>query len=321
MEIHLPEKISIEEYISKYFFSKFIDIKNEKIIIDFLNLRWIDPFGAVMLTIFIINLTDNNNEVYICCNKNSKCITYLNRMNFFELVGLEIDYPYARRPSNCRFKEMVNITNEDMIEHATSDIINVLSPDNCIKRGYSSYILGELLNNVFHHSRGLGGGYAFAQYYNHTNKTVFAVGDTGRGFLKSLERVLEKELKNTEDKHSYAIFKSMEKGVTGGGEIFDNERASSGDCYNNVGLGLYFLKQICEHNNGKIRIISHNGDVTYEPGCSIIEDHLEDLSNKIIHGSVIAIEINKNFTIPYKEFFSNMNDPHLKNHTDEVQFE
>ncbi|MCL4498152.1 MAG: hypothetical protein M1467_08635 [Deltaproteobacteria bacterium] len=155
-------------------------------------------------------------------------------------------------------------------------------------KDYLEYMISELQNNVIQHSGSLFGAITCAQYFPTLNKIQVSIADCGFGFLASLQKTCEL---NSEIK---ALRKSLEQGVTGSHPV------GTYSSNNNVGYGLYVLKNIIQRNKAKMLMISRNGSILLENG-QILSYELD----RDIMGSIVAFEIyNIKFDYFLDEFFN-----------------
>lgn len=305
--IKLPECLSIRDQscVYKMMILKKNILEEQSVEIDFSDLKWIDPFGAVLLGVFICNLLEKEVKVTISNVKDDVC-EYLIRMDFFKEFGLDFDYPYTRWPSGGRFREFEILQSPSRVEEVVGDIVNILrnniKDEEMIK--YINHSLEELLDNVFNHSKALRGAIIMAQSYSSKGEVIAAIGDDGRGFYRSLKKALEQKGINIDNSfwpHCTAIEKGTEKGITGVDVecIENNEYASSLAFNNNVGAGLYELRRFSEINHWIMRIVSHNGDVSF--GATSYSEEYELLP---IYGTVVGIKFRPRPLKSFEELMS-----------------
>ncbi len=162
---------------------------------------------------------------------------------------------------------------------------------------YIAFILQELVSNIFDHSGSLIGAIINGQVYpnrkigNTTGYVQLTVLDTGVGFKETLSRnySLNNEIE--------AINKAIERNVTG---------ATKEGIYgtiNNVGFGLYAIKEFIKYLRGRMIIVSNNGLVQFtgtgkeNPTITTIPKQL----NFGWKGSIVIIEVPMD-TLQYYEF-------------------
>lgn len=164
---------------------------------------------------------------------------YISRMNFFELIGLDLVEDFQRRSSKGRFIEIVNVNSENDNEIA-NQISALFRKNTSIDKDLLAvldYSIGEVLANIHYHAESDKGGWAVAQYYPNKNKIRVMICDNGIGVYESLIKNDDYSLWDEE----MCLKKAIKNGVTDG---------------KGMGYGLHFTSEFIKANKGKLMIYS-----------------------------------------------------------------
>jgi len=172
---------------------------------------------------------------------------YLNRIDFYELVGMDVDYPWRRHSADGRFREVVQVQSESEGEVVVGEVMAIL---NCNVDGVAGvydavhHAFLEVVNNVFHHAQSPTQAVICAQSYPWHRRVELAVADSGRGIPASLSR--NPDLAGRFDSAAEAIELAVQPRVTGRPE-------------HNTGEGLFFSLEFIKANGGQACIHSQDG--------------------------------------------------------------
>ncbi len=173
-----------------------------RVLLDARGLSWIDPVGMIGLLSAGRFLADRSEHPPVLRSPESSEVSgYLSRMGFFERVreGFELVSPPPRRSSGASdvLLELSKISENhdvhDVVERVQERAGHILSrtlryPPSAVVQ--FSVILSEVCQNILEHAEAPG--WVAAQSYNWSRRLgrhvlILAVGDTGRGFRRSLE--------------------------------------------------------------------------------------------------------------------------------------
>lgn len=179
--------------------------KGIKFILDFTNLSFVSPIGAIAL----LQLFEEFNEPEICQIKipesNRKVITYIERINFFnycpekllqefeELHKISEISQRNRYDQKKALLEITKIANDDDIDVLYESTVNILKSHNMPSKQFSGIanILTELGANILDHSESTG--YAAIQYYPKEEKIMIGIADKGIGIVNSVRKTVKDE--------------------------------------------------------------------------------------------------------------------------------
>lgn len=224
-----------------------------KFILDTTKMGWVEPGGIVALAALIklAEVRKMAKELAVRHHTSLSSVeSYLCRMNFFETLGFDIEYPYSKHDGRGRFCELIEVDKEMDVKSASNRIISILENKfgdnaNKVTRGIA-FALEEVMFNVFHHSESETPCYICAQGYK--DKVAVSVVDCGVGYKEHLRRTY-----NHIETDTQAIEFALEKYITGN---------SQPDKRSNTGVGLHGTKNLVLKNNGEM--IIYTGQGSYE---------------------------------------------------------
>jgi hypothetical protein len=200
----------------------------------------------ICLVAIIRDIRERENRVLIDCDKNDG---YLQRINFFKEMNIDLTESFYRHESTGRFLEISHITKENAND-VVKKIINILekqmtlSPD---LSGCLNFCVWEVVDNISVHANSPIGGYVVAQYYPKNNLIEIVIVDTGCGIYASLTKNPRYSILSEEN----IIKNSIKKEHT------------SGD---GRGNGLYYTVEFIRENEGKFSLFSGNYKICLENG-------------------------------------------------------
>lgn len=197
--IQLPKSVTAERMFSFLQLLGSADGEN-KICLDFKMVQFYEPIAIVLLLSRLRHWHNHGVKLSMSNYKTCPAHGYLQRIDFYEQLGLKLEESFLRQASAERFVEICTVkkTNADEIAREMSRCIAVHSEqaddvETCFK-----YALGEILANCAQHSGAEG--YACAQYYPKSKRIAIAVADCGIGLRNSFnDTEMEGRLLSHED--------------------------------------------------------------------------------------------------------------------------
>ncbi len=183
----------------------------EELDINLETLRYIDLMQAIMLVAAVNEARNNGKEIRVNCKD---CNEYLQRINFYEELGVAKEENFIRHDKTCSLLEISNIT-KDNDGQVVNGIMRILQ--NSTALDYSvlqclNYCFWEMVDNIQEHAKSCIGGYTVVQKYPRKNKLEINLVDTGRGIRASLsENASLAELSEEE-----ALRECIKEGMTSG---------------------------------------------------------------------------------------------------------
>lgn len=228
--------------------------------LDLTNVEFIWPSVITLLTTSVMRLRKDGFPVEIKRPFKAKVDTYLNRIDFYELLNMNVDYPWQRRNAEGRFREVVQVQSEGEGEVVVREVLQILDVNMEGIAGIHralEYALLEIVNNVFHHAQSPTGAIICAQSYPWLQRVEIAVVDAGRGIPASLGQNLE--LVGRFKTAAEAINLAVQPRVTGRPDY-------------NTGEGLFFSLEFIKANGGKSCIYSQDGALWVDKGELVLQD-------------------------------------------------
>ncbi|WP_304518133.1 ATP-binding protein [Cecembia rubra] len=214
-------------------------------------------------------------------------VQYASRVNFFKLLGLNLDEKLPRRDPSGRFTE-ITFFDKRNIKQVFDSIMKILLVNGVNEDMLTvlNFCLFEVLDNALNHSSeefkyGVGSGFSCAQFFPKNQEVRIIIADTGQGIYSALTKHPKSKFKNLSE--GEAVLRSVDKGVTN----------SEG-----MGFGLWATAEMMKKNKGDF--IIHSGNY--------------QLNNFELHkvpfwqGTYTFLRINTNVPVNYEEIFGENSD-------------
>jgi hypothetical protein len=244
----------------------------DEIALDFEQVEFWTPGALVSLLAKIHRWLGQNKRVVSHNAKASPAFRYLQRINFFALVGIQLPEDFRRHDAGRRFMELRRIGGEGSasVEELSTDIANCLFPDANVEDPEESglfdllqYAVSELANNVKQHAKAPG--YAMAQYTARTDLIRVAIADSGIGVLQSFEQTASPHWKpGLTDAEAIAL--ALQPKVSSKSHL----ATAWGDSIN-AGIGLTLLKEFCTRTGGQFCMASGSGLCSQSTGSGAMQ--------------------------------------------------
>lgn len=213
--------------------------------LDLRDVTFVRPSAITLLTTSVIRLLQEGFSVRVSRPESEQVDSYLNRIDFYDLAGMDVDYPWRRHSANGRFREVVQVQSEDEGEEVVGEVMAILNRNvEGVAGVYDAvhHAFLEVVSNVFHHAQSLTQAVICAQSYPWC--VELAVVDSGRGIPASLGQ--NPELVGRFDSAAEAIELAVQPRVTGRPE-------------HNTGEGLFFSLEFVKANGGRACVYSQDG--------------------------------------------------------------
>lgn len=214
-------------------------------------------------------------------------VQYASRVNFFKLLGLDLDEKLPRRDPSGRFTEITFFDKEN-IRQVFDSIMKILLVNGVNEDMLTvlNFCLFEVLDNTLNHSSedfkyGVGSGFSCAQFFPKNQEVRIIIADTGQGIYSALTKHPMSKFKDLSE--GEAVLRSVDKGVTN----------SEG-----MGFGLWATAEMMRKNKGDF--IIHSGNY--------------QLNNFELHkvpywqGTYTFLRINTDVSVNYEEIFGENSD-------------
>jgi hypothetical protein len=215
--------------------------------LDLRGVTFITPSAVTLLTTAILRLKQDGFQMHVTRPEKENVDGYLTRMDFYELMGMDVEYTLRRRNADGRFREVVQVQTEEEGDAVVQDLMTILDRNIVGVAGirdavYHTFL--EIVNNVFHHAHSPTHAIICSQLYSTFRRVELAVVDSGRGIPNSLRQ--NPELRGRFSNAAEAVALAVQPRVTGRPE-------------HNTGEGLFFSTEFIKANGGKACIYSQDG--------------------------------------------------------------
>ncbi len=240
---------------------------------DFSELRRVTPAGLVALAATVFRWQRENRSVRFEGLKACSILGYLQRMDLFKTLGIELREKFSRHEAKGRFVPIRLIDHE--VDKMGTELAGCLAPggedyEHPMAHLYSLswYILTEIANNARQHSGGKG--FVSAQVNRTEGFVRLAIADNGRGILKSFDGFdWSKNMTDAE-----AIKKALLPTVSCKGSP------------TNEGVGLTLVAELVKQTKGWFLIVSGGGTVQIAPYKSF---EVKDLPNAARYQGTLVV--------------------------------
>jgi hypothetical protein len=215
--------------------------------LDLRQVTFIMPAAITLLSTALMRLRQEGFPIEVARPDKQQVDSYLNRIEFYDLLGMDVEYTMRRRSANGRFREVVQVQTEREGDSVVRDLMTILDKNvegvaGIYDAAYHAFL--EIVNNVFHHAHSPTHAVLCAQSYSWLRRVELAVVDSGRGIPASLRD--NPELEGRFSNAAEAIELAVEPRVTGRPD-------------HNTGEGLFFSMEFIKANRGEACIFSQDG--------------------------------------------------------------
>ncbi|MBI3818331.1 MAG: ATP-binding protein [Planctomycetes bacterium] len=210
---------------------------------------FVAPAGVALLA---AGIADRSNKgvttKFHIVDEGSDAVRYLQRIDFFQRLGVSVDSKFKRHDPTGRFVTLGNIGDlraaRDLADAARTFVEMQLpgAPPSVIRSIH--FVVEELAANIVQHSGRPETGFGLAQGFPASNRFQLAFADAGIGFLESLQK--NPEISGRIDADADAIQLATEQGL------------SSTPGRGNMGLGLSVLRDLSDRLSADLWIASGN---------------------------------------------------------------
>ena len=162
--------------------------KAKTIRLDFSSVRYYIPAGVTLILSALRRWIDEGKKVIAENYEKNAAFAYLQRIDFFKILGLELPETFQRHDSED-FMPLQEIQSQTAnVAEISSRVAKCLMPTQDDKDCFQllEYSCGEIINNCKQHSGGVG--YISAQYALHQDFARIAIADDGIGILESFRQ-------------------------------------------------------------------------------------------------------------------------------------
>lgn len=204
------------------------------------------PTGIVLLASGIAERQRLGSKTSLIAQTGSEdSYRYLQRIGFFDALGVNTEERFVRHEAAGRFVELRRITDERIAQTLAEESVDCLRqqlrgvPTSPLRM--ARFVFEELGVNIVQHSEAPSTGFGVLQSFSQELEIAFA--DRGVGFLSSLQKNPEFEGRVEDDAEALQL--ALGKGVTGTSEP-----------RRNMGMGLGLLQDFSDRLGGDLWIAS-----------------------------------------------------------------
>lgn len=225
----------------------------DEIVLDLERVRWWMP-GAVLAVFSRVQFwLREKRKIQLLNYQSCEAFRYLQRIDFFEQLGIDIPEDFHRHDAAGRFLPIrqVGFSSGGLGKIATELAQCVVPGADWNDDTYKlvQYVAGEILGNAVQHSGGVA--WVSAQYFPKGGLVRVAVADNGGGILESFKGTPLHEPEMTDED---AVRKASEPGVSSG-----KYRLAPYGRPHNRGLGLSVVDDLARQSLGYMQIVSMAG--------------------------------------------------------------
>ncbi len=198
-------------------------------------LRWIEALPLAILSAY---LNDDRRR-----NRRGGRISlperyeFLQRMDFFRAIGLEMRERFRRHEPKGRFVPVREVEVSREVQVAAADIVDTLRVDDREAANILRHCIGEVIDNVFVHANSPTNATICAQHFPNARRTQVGIVDTGVGFRASFASSPPYRGMNLTDRDAIAL--GLAPYVTSKprtAEMYDSG-------YGRLGVGLFIVSK------------------------------------------------------------------------------
>ena len=224
----------------------------EQIMLQMGSLRWIEALPLAILASYVNDHARQNRRQYRSAGRVTLPDRYefLQRMDFFKAIGLEMSERFARHEPTGRFVPVREVGVSREVQVAAADIVDTLRVDDQEAANVLRHCIGEVIDNVFVHANSPTNATICAQHFPNARRTQVGIVDTGIGFRASFASspvYSEMALSDRE-----AMMLGLAPYVTS--KPLATDMYDSG--YGRLGVGLFIVSAVLDQVGGRIQIAS-----------------------------------------------------------------
>ncbi len=246
--------------------------------VDLSNLRWIEALSIAVLVAFLKDHllrnpgTDNNILI-------PHRYEYLQRMDFFKAFGASLPESFKRLDPTGRFVPVREVNSSARVPEAAEEIVQTLQVGDLDAARTLRHCVGEIVDNVFVHSRSPVHAVICAQHFPNAHRSQVGIVDTGIGFRQSFT-----------ENPAYARLKLSDRDVLvlGRAPFVTSKPLTStpyAQRYGRLGVGLFIVSDVLARVGGRILLVSGASAVDQRSGRA----HWRDV--KPWQGTIVGFEV------------------------------
>ena len=284
--ISLPQKLTVSSLCEIDFVSFWKTRSNpvDKIIFDFSPIEFVRPAGLASI-VALMKFSKHlgvAERYYFREPKDSDVRQYLKRMGFYGQFGIIKEQVNQKIKSLSTLCELREVKDEFEAYKVTEQLVKIVREQVQPRKEMMqviSHALGEIVDNIFHHSKSPVNGFVCAQTYKGEGEVEIAVADCGVGIKESLKgNPIYKGIRDNAEAIEIALGK-MTTGKPG----------------TNSGQGLFVCQRYVKENSGQMDVISGNAQYTLRGTGGNVKSH------PFWQGTIVSMVFNLEHTFDPKK--------------------
>ena len=256
--------------------------------VDLSNLRWIEALSIAILVAFLkdhlLRNPGTDNRILI-----PDRYEYLQRMDFFKTFGASLPERFKRRDPTGRFVPVREVHSSASVPDAAEEIVQTLRVGDPDAARTLRHCVGEIVDNVFVHSRSPVHAVICAQHFPNARRSQVGIVDTGIGFLRSFT-----------DSPAYAGLELSDRDalVLGRAPFVTSKPSTTATYdqgYGRLGVGLFIVSEVLARVGGRILLVSGRSAADERSGRTYWRDV------KPWQGTIVGFEVPDEPIVSYDE--------------------
>ena len=239
-----------------------LDASGGPVTLDFGAVQFWIPAPIVYLCALILRWHEAGRSIFFINHTECKAFSYLQRIDFFARVGLDLPESFTRHQRGSDFVEIAEVptvTCGQAVDQVTQRMAACLAGDNNDDaRQMAEFSLGEIIANVQQHS--CISGFCCAQYFAKHDWARLGVADAGLGMLRSFEmNKAPVYLENPYMSHRDALEQALRPWVSSKKHLAHGAYGRP----SNRGIGLNMVHHMISGSCGQLFIATGNSMVEF----------------------------------------------------------
>ncbi len=269
MRIEIPTKLYTDTALDFAYKLKGINVDDYNCLVA--KMQWVRPFSMLYMALVMKNFREKNKTKAFEFEPDfsAKGFSYATNMGFISAISKDLDSKYdhamafgndnyipihridlskAYRENRVQKDKILDMG--DIIEMESRKLAIVLSRNNEEFKQLMTYIIREMIRNIYDHSQSQTA-WACGQYWKNDNKVEIAICDEGIGILKSMK--MNRIYRDLVTNDLEAIKLTLNPGVS---QAYGKKKTIFSNEWDNSGFGLYMVKEVCKDLNGELTVAS-----------------------------------------------------------------
>jgi len=251
-------------------------------------IRWIEALPIAILVAFV-----KDHQVRYPTTKGTILVPeryeYLQRMDFFKAIGAKLPEGFKRRDPAGRFVPVRAVESSSGVHVAAEEIVQTLRIGDLDAESTLRHCIGEIVDNVFVHSRSPVNAVICAQHFPNARRSQVGIVDTGIGFRGSFG----------ENTTFHRLHLGQRDALVLGLAPFVTSKPQTGapyeHSYGRLGVGLFIVAEVLDRVGGRFFLVSEGAGVDRRGG----RHHWSSV--KPWRGTIVGFEVPDEPLMSYQE--------------------